>query len=121
MSIETICDWADAEQELRALLALYQALRMAMTAAAESADADPDRASFTIALQAARDQVTAARGVTDSADPAVPAGSAVPSWLTCCPCAVRVTAPARSNAPPPAATSDQECPCQSVTITRQHG
>jgi hypothetical protein len=42
---------------------------MAMTAAAESAGADPDRASFTIALQAARDQVTAARGIADSADP----------------------------------------------------
>jgi len=55
--------------QLWALLALYQALRMAMTAAAESAGADPDRASFTIALEAARDQVTAARGVADSADP----------------------------------------------------
>ena len=63
-------DRAGAEQELWALLALYQALRMAMTAAAESAGADPDRASFTIALEAARDQVTAARGVADSADPA---------------------------------------------------
>ena len=47
-----------AEQELGALLAVYQALRMAMTAAAEPAGADPDRASFTIALEAARDQVT---------------------------------------------------------------
>ena len=63
-------DRAGAEQELWALLALYQALRMAMTAAAESAGADPDRASFTIALQTARNQVTAARGVADSADPA---------------------------------------------------
>jgi Transposase DDE domain. len=62
-------DRAGAEQELWALLAVYQALRMAMTAAAESAGADPDRASFTIALEAARDQVTAARGVADSADP----------------------------------------------------
>ena len=62
-------DRAGAEQELWALLAVYQALRMAMTAAAESAGADPDRASFTAALEAARDQVTAARGVADSADP----------------------------------------------------
>ena len=62
-------DRAGAEQELWALLAVYQALRMAMTAAAESAGADPDRASFTTALEAARDQVTAARGVADSADP----------------------------------------------------
>ena len=63
-------DRAGAEQELWALLAVYQALRMAMTAAAESAGADPDRASFTTALEAARDQVTAARGVADSGDPA---------------------------------------------------
>ena len=42
---------------------------MAMTAAAGSAGADPDRVSFTAALEAARDQVTAARGVADSADP----------------------------------------------------
>ena len=62
-------DRAGAEQELWALLAVCQALRMAMTAAAESAGADPDRASFTIALEAARDQVTAARGVADSGDP----------------------------------------------------
>jgi hypothetical protein len=62
-------DRAGAEQELWALLAACQALRMAMTAAAGSAGADPDRASFTIALEAARDQVTAARGVADSADP----------------------------------------------------
>jgi hypothetical protein len=33
------------------------------------------------------------------------AGSAMPSWLTCCPPAARATAPARSNAPPPATTS----------------
>ena len=40
-------DRAGAEQELWALLAVYQALRMAMTAAAGAAGADPDRASFT--------------------------------------------------------------------------
>jgi hypothetical protein len=49
--------------------AVFQALRMAMTAAAESAGADADRASFTIALQTARDQVTAAQGVADCGDP----------------------------------------------------
>ncbi len=62
-------DRAGAEQELWALLAVYQALRMAMTAAAESAGADPDRASFTTALEAARDQLTAARGIADPGDP----------------------------------------------------
>jgi len=64
-------DRACAEQELRALLTVYQLIRMAMTAAAESVPGtDPDRASFTAALETARDQVTAARGITDSGDPA---------------------------------------------------
>jgi hypothetical protein len=52
------------EQELWALLTLYQLLRMAMTDAVETRPGtDPDRASFTTALEAARDQVTAAAGV----------------------------------------------------------
>ena len=62
-------DRAGAEQELWALLAVYQALRMAMTAAAEAAGADPDRASFTAALEAAREQVITARGIEDPGDP----------------------------------------------------
>ena len=62
-------DRAGAEQELWALLAGCQALRMAMTAAAESAEADPDRASFTIALESAREQVITARGIEDSGIP----------------------------------------------------
>ncbi|WP_351229049.1 IS4 family transposase [Streptomyces sp. NPDC002133] len=46
------------EQEVWALLTLYQALRMAMADAVESVPGtDPDRASFTVALQAARDQL----------------------------------------------------------------
>jgi hypothetical protein len=52
------------EQETWALLTLYQLLRMAMTDAAQAAPGtDPDRASFTTALEAARDQLTAARGI----------------------------------------------------------
>ena len=65
-------DRAGAEQELWALLAVYQALRMAMTdaaGAAGAAGADPDRASFTAALQAAREQVITARGIEDPGDP----------------------------------------------------
>jgi Transposase DDE domain len=53
------------EQETWALLALYQLLRMAMTdATATRPGTDPDRASFTTALQAARDQLTTATGIT---------------------------------------------------------
>jgi len=47
-----------------ALLALYQALRVVMVEAAESVPGiDPDRCSFTVALQTARDQVVQATGI----------------------------------------------------------
>jgi hypothetical protein len=56
------------EQEVWALLTLYQLLRMAMVTAVESRPAtDPDRASFTTALEAARDQLIAAQGVCPKA------------------------------------------------------
>jgi hypothetical protein len=52
------------EQEVWALLTVYQLLRMAMVTAVETRPgADPDRASFTTALEAARDQLTAAAGI----------------------------------------------------------
>ena len=51
------------DQEIYALLALYQALRLAMTDATTSGRVRADRASFTIALLAARDQVIHAAGV----------------------------------------------------------
>jgi hypothetical protein len=51
------------EQELWGLLATYQVLRMAMADAAVAGGLDPDRASFTIALEAARDSLTSATGV----------------------------------------------------------
>jgi hypothetical protein len=55
---------AGIEQEVYALLVTYQALRLAI-ADATSTDptASPDRASFTVALQAARDQLIHAAGV----------------------------------------------------------
>ena len=52
------------EQEIWALLTLYQLLRMVMVTAVESRpDINPDRASFTTALQAARDQLITADGI----------------------------------------------------------
>jgi hypothetical protein len=52
------------EQELWALLTLYQLLRMVMVDAVETRPAtNPDRASFTTAIEAARDQLTAAAGI----------------------------------------------------------
>ena len=60
------------EQETWALLTLYQLLRMAMTDAIETRPGtDPDRASFTTALEAARDQLTAAAGICPAAQPGV--------------------------------------------------
>jgi hypothetical protein len=62
-------DRAGAEQELWALLTVYQALRMAMvTATGTVPGTDPDRASFTVALEAAREQVITARGIEDPGD-----------------------------------------------------
>jgi hypothetical protein len=51
-------------QEVYALLTTYQLIRIAITdATGTTAGADPDRASFSIALQTARDQVIQAAGV----------------------------------------------------------
>jgi hypothetical protein len=52
------------DQEVYALLTTYQILRLAMADATTSQpDLDPDRASFSIALHAARDQLIQAAGV----------------------------------------------------------
>jgi Insertion element 4 transposase N-terminal/Transposase DDE domain len=55
---------AGIAQEVYALLTCYQILRIAITDAIDTAGGvDPDRGSFAIALQAARDQLTQAAGV----------------------------------------------------------
>ena len=55
---------AGIDQEIYALLVTYQILRTAMTDATTCVPGtDPDRASFTIALNAARDQLIQAAGV----------------------------------------------------------
>jgi hypothetical protein len=51
-------------QEIYALLAIYQVVRIAITDAADATDGvDPDRASFTIAVQTARDLIAQAANV----------------------------------------------------------
>ena len=51
-------------QEIYATLTAYQAIRIAMTDATDThPGTDPDRASFTVALHAARDQIIQAQGV----------------------------------------------------------
>jgi hypothetical protein len=66
-------------QEMWALLALYQALRIAITdAVATVPGTDPDRASYQIAVQTAQTLVTSARGViTGASDLAGDIGRAV--------------------------------------------
>jgi hypothetical protein len=57
-------DPAGLEQEIWALLALYQALRIAITdAIATIPGTDPDRASYQVAVQTAQDIVTQARNI----------------------------------------------------------
>jgi hypothetical protein len=59
-------DPAGVEQEMWALLAVYQALRAAVTDAVQSVPGlDPDRASWQLAVETAQDLVTAAANVTD--------------------------------------------------------
>jgi len=56
-------------QEIYALLVTYQALRIAISdAVLTRPDVDPDRGSFRIALDAARDQLIAATGVLTDTD-----------------------------------------------------
>jgi Insertion element 4 transposase N-terminal/Transposase DDE domain len=57
-------DRPGVEQEVWALLTLYQLLRTAMVEAIETRPGlDPNRASFTTALQTARDQLITAQGI----------------------------------------------------------
>jgi hypothetical protein len=60
-------DPAGLEQEAWALLALYQALRIAITDAIQAVTpgTDPDRASYQTAVGTAQDLVTTARNITD--------------------------------------------------------
>jgi Insertion element 4 transposase N-terminal/Transposase DDE domain len=59
-------DPAGIEQEMWALLAVYQAIRTAVTDAVQSVPGtDPDRASYQIAVETAQNLVTTAANITD--------------------------------------------------------
>ncbi|WP_328923218.1 IS4 family transposase [Streptomyces sp. NBC_00190] len=63
-------DATGIQQELWAHLTVYQALRRAMAEAVETLPgADPDRASFTVALETAKDQLIAAADVLPDTGP----------------------------------------------------
>ena len=69
---------------------------MAMTDATGSVPGtEPDRAGFTAALEAAREQVITARGVGPPPARTTPAGSAAPSLRACCPPGGHAAAPGR--------------------------
>ena len=90
------------EQETWALLTLYQLLRMAMVTAVETCPGtDPDRASFTTAMEAAKDQLTAAQGICPDGPADLPGAIGRAVLATLLPPAAPGSAPARSNAPPP--------------------
>ncbi|MEU0085166.1 IS4 family transposase [Streptomyces sp. NPDC006274] len=55
--------WPGIAQEIYALLTAYQVIRIAIADAAQASGTDPDRCSFSTALQTARDQVVQAQGV----------------------------------------------------------
>jgi hypothetical protein len=77
-------DQPGLEQEVWALLTLHQLLRIAMVTAVETRPGtDPDRASFTTALETAKDQLTAARGICPdhTTDPLGAIGRAVLATL----------------------------------------
>ncbi|MFE8950609.1 transposase, partial [Streptomyces sp. NPDC007856] len=63
-------DAAGIQQELWAHLTVYQALRRAMVEAVETlAGTDPDRASFTVALETAKEQLVTAANVLPDTGP----------------------------------------------------
>ena len=89
-------DRAGAEQELWALLTVYQALRMAMvTATGTVPGTDPDRASFTAALQPRGSRSSPRAASKTPVTRATPAGSAAPSWPACCLPGGHATAPGK--------------------------
>ena len=89
---------AGIDQEVYALLVSYQVLRLAMTDATDTQPGtDPDRASFTIALHAARDQLVQAAGVIAETPSTWSARSAGWYWTISCPSGAYVSTPARET------------------------
>ncbi len=91
-------------QEVYALLLAYQVLRLAMAdATASRPGVDPDRAGFTIAVNAARDLVIQAAGViAGTSTSSVPSGAVF--WPICCPTGGCGSGPVWSNARSPSTT-----------------
>lgn len=114
---------AGLEQEIYALLVTYQALRIAIAdATLARPDTDPDRGSFTVALDAARDQLTKAAGVI--ADTTIDLAGAIGRRVLDnllpdrrCRTTPRVVKRAISNYAPKTATGRIRGPSQKATIS----
>ena len=89
------------EQETWALLTLYQLLRMAMVTAVETCPELIRTGDTITAMEAAKDQLTAAKGVCPDGPADLPGAIGRAMLATRCPRAAPGSAPARSNAPPP--------------------
>ena len=99
-------DPAGIEQEMWALLAVYQALRTAVTDAVQTVPGlDPDRASWQVAAETARNLVTPRRTSPIPAAATCKATSAAPSSPACTGRAGPASAPARSSPRSAAGTS----------------
>jgi hypothetical protein len=94
------------EQETWALLTLCQLLRMAMVTAVETRPGtDPDRASFTTAMEAAREELTAARGICPDGPAGLPGAIGRAILATLLPARRPRYSARRSNAPPRATST----------------
>ena len=119
-------DPAGLEQEMWALLALYQALRIAITdAIATVPGTDPDRASYQIAVQTAQILVTGARNiVTGAADLAGDIGRAVlanlhgPRRPRVCPRRVKSPLSRWNKHPPGKPRTSQKITSMTTTISQ---
>lgn len=119
-------DPAGLQQEMWALLALYQGLRIATTdAVATVPGTDPDRVNFTLAVETAQDLATGARNVTDETGDLVgDIGGAVlanlnpPRRPRVCPRRVKSPLSRWNKHPPNRPTSTRRI--TTITITRPH-
>jgi hypothetical protein len=85
-------------QELYALLTCYQIWRIAITDAIEATDGiDPDRGSFTIALNATRNLLTQAANIIAGTIIDLIGAIGRASWTTCCPTGGCASAPHRQT------------------------
>jgi hypothetical protein len=99
-------DRPGVEQELWALLTVYQLLRMAMVTAIETQPGtNPTGPASPRRWRLPATSSPPPRGSARKARLTWPVSSAAPSWPPCCPPAVPASAPARSNAPPPATST----------------